>query len=834
MRKEKPRQKIKRTPKATKPTDTDSTTPSTTTTATPPPTLVDPSLLAHSTQQPTHADPANDTNAFILTPHTKHKPATTLPPPPQPKPLSKAEQKKLAKIAEHKRKRALATAGYASLAAHALTSEERRLLLSSGEMGKRLTERERIQRQFRAEKAGIAADVEAAVDASVASRYRRWKGEEEGGEGGEGGGGGLGRDEVKELLMRKNKRRRTDAASTPTASNVVSSFGLAAGRWREAANAAGAVNFDTHREITYGSDDDDNNEAGEDEAEDSDEEDAEERKEAEEAEEGEGVGGGSGGLFSVSFDVIKTSNRAKRKRTVIINKRQLLNTQSPQQEQKEEHKEVDRGREERDEEENEKHEEEEGEQEEVEEGDNEEERDEAADEQQSSEGDGEGDEQESEQEAEAEEEGDEESDSENDNAEGEMDVDTEEANTQSQQPSPKPEPLVSVRGKAKLVSASSLPQPFPLPPSSSSSTAATGDGIGRFIRAPKPTLAPLPLQAGQQRYEADNGQARVSYNDQRLGEEAMGVSEELDVRRKGEAIIDRSEEPTTVDTTPHLYTRQLPSGKLIVYTNRAVTLQHARLSLPIASYEQDLIELLDSNDVVIVEGATGSGKTTQVPQFLLENGYSFGGRRGMIGMTQPRRVAAVTTCQRVAEEMNLPLSTTTSTIPTTTHTAHTHNPATTLAFMTRTDAQRAAHNLPVSPGTVTVYSPYDVITHSIRYETTVRSTTRIKFMTDGVLLREMQSDFLLRAYSVIVIDEAHERGRNTDVLIGLLSRAVHMRRAQLSATHPPLKLLIMSATLRTTDFTSNTRLFPTPPPALSIPARQHPRGVTLCAADRAA
>ena len=794
MRKEKPRQRIKRVSK-TKPSAAESTAVSATSSSASPSPLIDASLLPHS-QHPAHSDSISDTNAFILTPHVNPKAAPSSSVSPPPKPLSKAEQKKLAKLAAYKHKRALATAGYASLAAHALTAGEQRLLVSSGEMGKRLTERERIQRQFRAEKAGIRDN--SAPEASVASRYRRWKGEEAKEAAEDTDGDGLRKDEVKELLVRQSKRRRTELTSAAAAlSDVVSSYGLAAGRWREAANAVGAVNFDTHREITYGSDDDEEAEDEDSEEEEQDHDNNEERKEAEEA---EGATSGPAGLFSVSFDVIKTSNRAKRKRTVIINKGHATHTQQAQQQLQEEQKEGDDREEENQEDEQDMQEladEVAGE-----------ENDEKADERESSDEDNEA---VAEEHLEDQEKEEEENEEHRVGAESESidsnyaEMDTSEAIIDTQLSA---EPLVSVRGKAKLVPASSLPKPFP-PPSVSSSM--VGNGNGHFIRAPKPTFSRLPLQPGQQSYEVDNGEVRVSYNDQRLGEELAGVSEELDFRRKGEAIIDRTE-PTAADTTSHLYTRQLPSGKLVVYVNRHSELQHSRLSLPIASYEQDLIELLAINDVVIIEGATGSGKTTQVPQFLLENGYSFGDKRGIIGMTQPRRVAAVTTCQRVSVEMNLPLST-----PTARPFIH----SSTLSFIQRVDAERQAKGLPVSPGEVVVYSPYDVVTHSIRYETTVKPSTRIKFMTDGVLLREMQSDFLLRAYSVIVIDEAHERGRNTDVLIGLLSRAVHMRRTQL-ADHPPLKLLVMSATLRAADFTANMRLFPSPPPSLSIPARQHP------------
>jgi len=99
-------------------------------------------------------------------------------------------------------------------------------------------------------------------------------------------------------------------------------------------------------------------------------------------------------------------------------------------------------------------------------------------------------------------------------------------------------------------------------------------------------------------------------------------------------------------------------------------------------------------------------------------------------------------------------------------------------------------------------------------------------MTDGVLLRELASDFLLSAYSVVVVDEAHERGVNTDVLIGVLSRVSKLRekkwREEPTGPVTPLRIVIMSATLRVDDFTANSTLFPTPPPVIHISARQHP------------
>ena len=163
----------------------------------------------------------------------------------------------------------------------------------------------------------------------------------------------------------------------------------------------------------------------------------------------------------------------------------------------------------------------------------------------------------------------------------------------------------------------------------------------------------------------------------------------------------------------------------------------------------------------------------------------------MIAITQPRRVAAVSLSARVKEELNLPLSS-------------------------------------------------GLVAHQIRYSSTTSPETCIKFMTDGVLLRELSTDFLLSKYSVVIVDEAHERGINTDVLIGVLSRVAKLREKKwresldkqpvaaasqfiLNALKiRPLRIVIMSATLRIEDFTSNPSLFPKPPPIIHIPARQHP------------
>jgi ATP-dependent RNA helicase DHX37/DHR1 len=213
-----------------------------------------------------------------------------------------------------------------------------------------------------------------------------------------------------------------------------------------------------------------------------------------------------------------------------------------------------------------------------------------------------------------------------------------------------------------------------------------------------------------------------------------------------------------------------------VTVKRNPEIQQARSKLPMFAEEQQVMEAIQENDVIVLCGATGCGKSTQLPQFLYEAGYGHEeGVPGMIGCTQPRRVAAITTAKRIAKELNMPLG--------------------------------------------------KQVGFQVRYEKRIAKDTKIKVMTDGILLKEIQSDFLLSDYSAIVVDEAHERGINSDVLIGLLSRLVPLRRKGMTKNGrllPPLKLIIMSATLRVTDFTENAPLFPIPPPVIEVSARQHP------------
>jgi pre-mRNA-splicing factor ATP-dependent RNA helicase DHX16 len=152
-------------------------------------------------------------------------------------------------------------------------------------------------------------------------------------------------------------------------------------------------------------------------------------------------------------------------------------------------------------------------------------------------------------------------------------------------------------------------------------------------------------------------------------------------------------------------------------------IEATRKSLPVYEYRDELLEAIAEHQVLIVEAETGSGKTTQLPQYLHEAGYTKGGMK--VGCTQPRRVAAMSVAARVAEEMGVRLG--------------------------------------------------QEVGYSIRFEDATSDKTVLKYMTDGMLLREFLTDPELSTYSALVIDEAHERTLSTDILFGLVKVGLYPR-----------------------------------------------------------
>ncbi|KAH8273854.1 hypothetical protein KR044_002202 [Drosophila immigrans] len=169
------------------------------------------------------------------------------------------------------------------------------------------------------------------------------------------------------------------------------------------------------------------------------------------------------------------------------------------------------------------------------------------------------------------------------------------------------------------------------------------------------------------------------------------------------------------------------------------SIEQDRKALPVYNCRQRILKEVEANDTLLIMGETGSGKTTQIPQFLLQAGYA---SNGIIGITQPRRVAAITIAKRVAQEL--------------------------------------ASNVG------------DTVGYTVRFEDTTTERTRIRYLTDGILLREAIGDRLLRKYSAIMLDEAHERTVNADVLFGIVKEAQQERRKH---KMPKLKLIITSATM---------------------------------------
>ena len=191
---------------------------------------------------------------------------------------------------------------------------------------------------------------------------------------------------------------------------------------------------------------------------------------------------------------------------------------------------------------------------------------------------------------------------------------------------------------------------------------------------------------------------------------------------------------------------------------KKLSIKETRESLPIFPFRESLLDAVNNHQVLIIEGETGSGKTTQIPQYLFEAGFTDGNVK--IGCTQPRRVAAMSVAARVAEEMSVKLG--------------------------------------------------NEVGYSIRFEDCSSDRTVIKYMTDGMLLREFLREPDLASYSVIIIDEAHERTLHTDILFGLVKDIARFRK--------DIKILISSATLDAEKFSS----FFDDAPIFRIPGRRFP------------
>ncbi|KAK1852526.1 ATP-dependent RNA helicase DHX8 (helicase associated domain-containing protein) [Colletotrichum chrysophilum] len=204
--------------------------------------------------------------------------------------------------------------------------------------------------------------------------------------------------------------------------------------------------------------------------------------------------------------------------------------------------------------------------------------------------------------------------------------------------------------------------------------------------------------------------------------------------------------------------QQFLAAQIEAAEKKQLSIQETRKSLPIYAYRDDFLAAMEKYQILVIVGETGSGKTTQLPQYLHEAGYTKNGLK--VGCTQPRRVAAMSVAARVADEVGVKVG--------------------------------------------------QEVGYSIRFEDNTSDKTILKYMTDGMLLREFMTEPDLAGYSAIMIDEAHERTVHTDILLALVK--------DLARERPDLKLLISSATMNAEKFAA----YFDDAPIYNIPGRRYP------------
>ena len=207
------------------------------------------------------------------------------------------------------------------------------------------------------------------------------------------------------------------------------------------------------------------------------------------------------------------------------------------------------------------------------------------------------------------------------------------------------------------------------------------------------------------------------------------------------------------------------------YSHKYYELLETRKKLPVFQHKTEILQSVLNNKVTIIEGNTGSGKTTQIPQFLLESGILNPQKK--IICSQPRRVAAINIANRVSEEIDCDLG--------------------------------------------------SIVGYSVRFENVTTNKTKLIYMTDGLLLREFISDPIINKYGIVIIDEAHERTINTDIILGLLKQALEKR--------DDLKVVVMSATIEASKFANFFTINEKTPPHLQIPGKLFPVDIIYTDSD---
>ncbi|KAF8385626.1 mog-5 [Pristionchus pacificus] len=283
----------------------------------------------------------------------------------------------------------------------------------------------------------------------------------------------------------------------------------------------------------------------------------------------------------------------------------------------------------------------------------------------------------------------------------------------------------------------------------------------KVVKNPDGSLAQAALMQGalsKERKETKIAQQREKDGDNNRGGTTFSsrINDPMPMAER-RAMNDDEKPGQKMRDMPEWYKHVTAGGKATYGKRTNLSMKEQRESLPIFQLKKALLQAVAENNILVVIGETGSGKTTQMTQYMVEAGYA---ARGKIGCTQPRRVAAMSVAKRVAEE-----------------------------FGSRLGAE---------------------VGYTIRFEDCTSNETIIKYMTDGMLLRECLIDSDLTQYSLIMLDEAHERTIHTDILFGLLKNAIKRR--------PELKLIVTSATLDAVKFSE----YFYEAPIFTIPGRTFP------------
>lgn len=261
------------------------------------------------------------------------------------------------------------------------------------------------------------------------------------------------------------------------------------------------------------------------------------------------------------------------------------------------------------------------------------------------------------------------------------------------------------------------------------------------VKDPTSDMAKFAVQGSETIVKLREQKSRTKFRHRfwELGGSKIGTAIGVDKSNEATVEVEAEEEKTKDHTTgedfrqrtgfsAHMKGRtknkeqlkMLNKVELQEYKEYRQQMKQTRQSLPIYGVRAELLQIIRDNQVVVIIGETGSGKTTQLPQYVHEEGFCR--NRRMVGCTQPRRVAAMSVAKRVSEEADCVLG--------------------------------------------------EEVGYAIRFEDKTSRKTRIKYMTDGVLMRETLTDELLDKYAIVIMDEAHERSLHTDVLFAILKKVV--------------------------------------------------------------